>query len=49
MTATAEIVTTNIKDALLVPNAALRFTPEGAEVPGQAARSAGFAGSRSPR
>jgi HlyD family secretion protein len=35
MTATAEIVTTNIKDALLVPNAALRFTPDGVEVPGQ--------------
>jgi HlyD family secretion protein len=30
MTATAEIVTTNIQNALLVPNAALRFTPEGA-------------------
>jgi HlyD family secretion protein len=27
MTATAEIVTTSIQDALLVPNAALRFTP----------------------
>jgi HlyD family secretion protein len=37
MTATAEIETTNIKDALLVPNAALRFTPEGVEVPGQPA------------
>jgi len=37
MTATAEIETTNIKGALLVPNAALRFTPEGVEVPGQAA------------
>jgi HlyD family secretion protein len=35
MTATAEIVTTRIDDALLVPNAALRFTPEGATVPGQ--------------
>ena len=35
MTATAEIVTTNIKDAVLVPNAALRFTPEGVDVPGQ--------------
>jgi HlyD family secretion protein len=35
MTATAEIETTNIKDALLVPNAALRFTPEGVDVPGQ--------------
>ena len=34
MTATAEIVTTNIKDAVLVPNAALRFTPEGVDVPG---------------
>ena len=29
MTATAEIVTTSISDALLIPNAALRFTPEG--------------------
>jgi HlyD family secretion protein len=29
MTATAEIVTTNIQDALLIPNAALRFTPAG--------------------
>jgi HlyD family secretion protein len=34
MTATAEIVTTNIKDAVLVPNAALRFTPTGVDVPG---------------
>jgi HlyD family secretion protein len=34
MTATAEIVTTNIKGATLVPNAALRFTPEGVDVPG---------------
>ena len=34
MTATAEIVTTNIQDAVLVPNAALRFTPEGVDVPG---------------
>lgn len=34
MTATAEIVTTNITDALLIPNAALRFTPEGVDVPG---------------
>ena len=32
MTATAEIVTTSIKDATLVPNAALRFTPEGQQV-----------------
>jgi HlyD family secretion protein len=35
MTATAEIVTTKIDNALLVPNAALRFTPEGANLPGQ--------------
>jgi len=34
MTATAEIVTTSIEDAVLVPNAALRFTPEGVQVPG---------------
>jgi HlyD family secretion protein len=31
MTATAEIVTTNIENAVLVPNAALRFAPEGAD------------------
>jgi HlyD family secretion protein len=37
MTATAEILTTNIDDAVLVPNAALRFTPQGVEVPGQSA------------
>jgi len=29
MTATAEIVTNHVGDALLIPNAALRFTPEG--------------------
>ena len=34
MTATAEIVTTSIQDALLIPNAALRFTPKGVEIPG---------------
>jgi HlyD family secretion protein len=34
MTATAEIVTTNIEDAVLIPNAALRFTPPGQQVPG---------------
>ncbi|HKE94012.1 MAG TPA: efflux RND transporter periplasmic adaptor subunit [Povalibacter sp.] len=34
MTATAEIVTTSIEDAVLIPNAALRFTPEGENVPG---------------
>src|SRR5512138_1873141 len=36
MTATAEIVTTNIQGATLVPNAALRFTPSGADAPGAA-------------
>jgi HlyD family secretion protein len=44
MTATAEIVTTNIQGATLVPNAALRFTPTGVDVPGaptaQASRGA---------
>jgi HlyD family secretion protein len=34
MTATAEIVTTSITGATLVPNAALRFTPEGVDIPG---------------
>ncbi len=34
MTATAQIVTTSIDDAVLVPNTALRFTPEGVELPG---------------
>ncbi|HEU4483968.1 MAG TPA: efflux RND transporter periplasmic adaptor subunit [Povalibacter sp.] len=34
MTATAEIVTTSIQDALLIPNAALRFTPPGEGMPG---------------
>lgn len=33
MTATAEIVTTSIPNAVLVPNAALRFTPEGEGAP----------------
>lgn len=39
MTATAEIVTTSIKDATLVPNAALRFTPQGVDVPGAPANA----------
>jgi HlyD family secretion protein len=43
MTATAEIVTTNIEDAVLVPNAALRFAPEGAD-----GAAAGGARPRSP-
>jgi HlyD family secretion protein len=34
MTATAEIVTTSIEDAVLVPNAAFRFTPPGEESQG---------------
>jgi HlyD family secretion protein len=34
MTATAQIVTTSISDALLIPNAALRFQPEGAQFAG---------------
>lgn len=34
MTATAEILTTNIEGAVLVPNAALRFMPQGVQVPG---------------
>lgn len=34
MTATAEIVTTSITDTVLVPNAALRFTPAGEGPPG---------------
>jgi HlyD family secretion protein len=38
MTATAEIVTTSIKDALLIPNAAMRFTPEGQETGAPGAR-----------
>ncbi|MBM0104215.1 efflux RND transporter periplasmic adaptor subunit [Steroidobacter sp. S1-65] len=35
MTATAEIVTTHITDAVLVPNAALRFAPETPQAPPQ--------------
>jgi HlyD family secretion protein len=34
MTATAEIIVTEVKDALLVPNAALRFTPPAAQQTG---------------
>jgi HlyD family secretion protein len=44
MTATAQIVTTSINDTLLVPNAALRFQPEGAEfagMPGAGGRPGG--------
>lgn len=39
MTATAEILTTNIEDVVLIPNAALRFTPEGVPVPGAPAEA----------
>jgi HlyD family secretion protein len=42
MTATAEIVTTNIEDAVLVPNAALRWSPEPAPgTPGAQAQGGG--------
>jgi HlyD family secretion protein len=34
MTATAQIITTNVEDTLMIPNAALRFQPEGVQVPG---------------
>jgi HlyD family secretion protein len=44
MTATAEIVTTNIPGATLVPNAALRFTPTGVDVPGAPANAAASRG-----
>jgi HlyD family secretion protein len=37
MTATAEIITTHITDAVLVPNAALRFTPPSAQAAAPAA------------
>lgn len=47
MTATAEIVTTNIKDAVLVPNAALRYSPPAADAP--EARSRGPLAAIMPR
>jgi HlyD family secretion protein len=40
MTATAQIITTSIEDAVLIPNAALRFQPEGVDVPGMPAANA---------
>jgi HlyD family secretion protein len=40
MTATAEIATGTVEDALLVPNAALRFTPEGQQEAKTASASA---------
>jgi HlyD family secretion protein len=46
MTATAEIVVHKIADALLVPNAALRFTPP---TPNNAGQSRGIIGALMPR
>jgi HlyD family secretion protein len=48
MTATADIVTIEKKDVLLVPNAALRFTPQVTATPAAAA-SGGIAGALTPR
>jgi len=45
MTASAEIATASVKDALLVPNAALRFTPPAAST---ASNGRGFVGSLLP-
>lgn len=50
MTATAEIVTTNIDDAVLIPNAALRFSPEpAAGAPGAAPQGGGLLSAITPR
>jgi HlyD family secretion protein len=50
MTATAEIVTTNIEDAVLVPNAALRFSPApAAGTPGAAPQGGGLLSAITPR
>ncbi|HEY5754863.1 MAG TPA: efflux RND transporter periplasmic adaptor subunit [Steroidobacter sp.] len=49
MTATAEIVTTNIDDAVLVPNAALRFSPEAAAPTGPQAGGGGPLSAIMPR
>ncbi len=48
MTATADIVTMEKKDVLLVPNAALRFKPQADATP-SAQASGGFAGALTPR
>jgi HlyD family secretion protein len=48
MTATADIVTMEKKNVLLVPNAALRFKPQTAGAPAAQA-SGGFAGALTPR
>jgi HlyD family secretion protein len=47
MTATADIVTTQKNDVLLVPNAALRFKPSAADA--SSASSGGIAGALVPR
>jgi HlyD family secretion protein len=49
MTATAEIVTTSIEDAVLVPNAALRFVPPGEEFSFPGAPGAGGQGAAQQR
>lgn len=49
MTATAEIVTTRRESVLLVPNAALRFTPPTAGAPGKAKKDTSLVGSLVPR
>jgi len=48
MTATADIVTMEKKDVLLIPNAALRFKPQAAGAPAPQA-SGGIAGALTPR
>src|SRR3546814_18187505 len=48
MTATADIITSEQKDALLVPNAALRFTPQTEGTPA-ASESGGITGALVPR
>ena len=48
MTATADIVTMEKKDVLLVPNAALRFSPQTSATP-TATASGGIAGALTPR
>lgn len=49
MTATAEIVTTHIEDAVLVPNAALRFSPAPVNAPAAAPRGGGPLSAIMPR
>jgi HlyD family secretion protein len=49
MTATAEIVTSEKKNVLVVPNAALRFTPSGGAASGQGSSVTGMLMPRRPR